>query len=273
MAKVQFSILGTFVLTVNGEVCEEFRSVKARALLAYLALEGKRPVLRSHLADLLWQGYERESAYASLRVALSNLRQVLLPLPIIRATRQLVQFNPDHPDFWCDALALSKAAPGQASANDIDGLPDNSQAILLPGFEAIDSPPFRNWLQQRREHYEQLLAHLRRNGQEPVKQTPLRPVPLAAPKPVPPAAEHPASTQPPAQSLPQTLDEERYLIPDPGAFYGRQAELDQLKRWVVNERSRLVAILGIGGQGKTALAAHLARLLIAPRPSLRREYL
>lgn len=41
-------------------------------------------------------------------------------------------------------------------------------------------------------------------------------------------------------------------------FYGRQAELQQLEQWVVDERCRMVFILGMGGQGKTTLAAHFA---------------
>ncbi|WP_333453308.1 NB-ARC domain-containing protein [Microcoleus sp. herbarium5] len=42
--------------------------------------------------------------------------------------------------------------------------------------------------------------------------------------------------------------------PDVPIFYGRSAELATLKQWIVNDSSRLVALLGIGGIGKTALA-------------------
>ncbi|MEM7118413.1 MAG: BTAD domain-containing putative transcriptional regulator [Chloroflexota bacterium] len=49
--------------------------------------------------------------------------------------------------------------------------------------------------------------------------------------------------------------------PNPIAFYGREAELAQLTEWLVPQQARLVTILGIGGQGKTALAAMTARSL------------
>lgn len=43
------------------------------------------------------------------------------------------------------------------------------------------------------------------------------------------------------------------------AFHGRQAETVHLRQWVLSEDCRVVAILGMGGVGKTAMAAHLAR--------------
>ena len=44
-------------------------------------------------------------------------------------------------------------------------------------------------------------------------------------------------------------------------FYGRSAELVTLNRWILADRCRVVAILGIGGIGKTALSVKLAEQL------------
>jgi WD40 repeat protein/transcriptional regulator with XRE-family HTH domain len=46
--------------------------------------------------------------------------------------------------------------------------------------------------------------------------------------------------------------------PEVRLLHGRATELELLRRWVVEERCRLVVVLGMGGIGKTALATRLA---------------
>ena len=54
---------------------------------------------------------------------------------------------------------------------------------------------------------------------------------------------------------------------DTSAFYGRAVELETLQEWIVVERCRLVAVIGLGGMGKTALVAKFARHVVASADS------
>ncbi|WP_354635555.1 NB-ARC domain-containing protein [Planktothricoides raciborskii] len=48
-------------------------------------------------------------------------------------------------------------------------------------------------------------------------------------------------------------------MPDFGAFYSRDTELENLKTWILQQRCRLIAVTGMSGIGKTALAAQLVQ--------------
>jgi WD40 repeat protein len=47
--------------------------------------------------------------------------------------------------------------------------------------------------------------------------------------------------------------------PDVSIFYGRTEELTQLEQWIIKNRCRLVALVGMGGIGKTSLSVKIAQ--------------
>ena len=72
--RVELNVLGRLEIRIEGETIE-LRAKKARALLAYLAVENGRPITRERLATLLWGGTRDERARHNVRQALSKIRQ------------------------------------------------------------------------------------------------------------------------------------------------------------------------------------------------------
>jgi len=64
-------------------------------------------------------------------------------------------------------------------------------------------------------------------------------------------------THRPAEFPLSGLREDRGEAPDVHSFFGRTAELATLQRWAIVDRCRLIAVLGMGGIGKTTMVAKL----------------
>src|SRR5258706_357409 len=83
--------------------------------------------------------------------------------------------------------------------------------------------------------------------------------------------EHAVPVQPGRATRPLALESRQEAMASPplrrdwgeaidvSAFYGRERELVELERWIVDEHCRLVALLSRGGYGKTALSVKLAQ--------------
>src|SRR5262245_57323812 len=98
MARLSLALLGPLRITLDGQSVGGFAYNKARALLAYLAVEADRPRHRDALAALLWPDMPDTAARHNLRQALANLREVIggasATRPFLHITYDSIQFNP-----------------------------------------------------------------------------------------------------------------------------------------------------------------------------------
>src|SRR5919202_3963681 len=93
--RLGLDLFGSFGAAVGGTVLSGFRSDKARALLAYLAVEGDRPHARSSLATLLWPNVLDDAAMGNLRKTLHRLQAALAPAgaAVLLVDRQAIALN------------------------------------------------------------------------------------------------------------------------------------------------------------------------------------
>jgi predicted ATPase/two-component SAPR family response regulator/Tfp pilus assembly protein PilF len=110
MTRLFISLLGPFQVALKDERITDFATDKARALLAYLAVEANRPHRREVLAELLWPDQPPRKARQSVRQALSHLRQAIgdqdSATPFLQVSREAIQFNLES-DHWLDVVAFT----------------------------------------------------------------------------------------------------------------------------------------------------------------------
>ncbi|MFZ6027826.1 MAG: AfsR/SARP family transcriptional regulator [Chloroflexota bacterium] len=160
MARLILQFLGAFQATVNGQPAGGFRSNRARALLAYLAVESSRAHARAGLAADFWPDLPEADGLHNLRQTLVRLRQALrddqADPPHLLITRQDVRFNPQS-DYTLDVADFDAqiAAAGPQLAGLGVTLLENAVALyqgeFLHGFSLPDSYAFDEWQLLRRE--------------------------------------------------------------------------------------------------------------------------
>ncbi|MEZ4736518.1 MAG: BTAD domain-containing putative transcriptional regulator [Caldilineaceae bacterium] len=166
MTQFTLTFLGPFQVRAGATLVTDFHSDKARALLAYLALEPHEHD-RTLLATLLWPAIDDQYARTNLRTTLYRLRQTLdRAAPgagdqMLTVTRQTVQFNPAS--CVVDVLRfqglLNQPLTGVSSPVASVELLTEAVALyggeLLLGFSVADAAPFEEWLLLRRELLQQ----------------------------------------------------------------------------------------------------------------------
>lgn len=150
---LRLTVLGGFELTDERGAAVDIRIRKARALLAYLALQADRPVRRETLAALLWGDRPESQARQSLRQALAGLRRALgSRAGLLRRAAETLSL--DQEQLQVDALEF-QALTGSHDADKLDRAIALYGGTLLAGLE-LGVPGYEDWLAQTRTRLEQL---------------------------------------------------------------------------------------------------------------------
>lgn len=242
---ITVSLFGSFQIIVAEQSESKFRTNKSRALIAYLLLAREQPVLRTSLVELLWPGYRKESALASLRQVLTDIRKIFGPLQLLETDYHSVRLRIDPTLIRCDALHFDhlldtcEAHAHQSLLSCPVCQPHLQQAValyrgpFLGNFPTVDSAPFQAWIESQRQHYATRLAHSSAARDSNYK---------AAGAPV--------------GNLPTPLT----------PLLGRTTELHELIDKLQHPVYRCLTLVGPGGIGKTRLALALGAQQAATFP-------
>ncbi|MFN8496200.1 MAG: AAA family ATPase [Caldilineaceae bacterium] len=163
MVQLSLTFLGSFDVNLNGAPVTGFRSDKARALLAYLAVESIHPHERAKVAGLLWPDYAEAAARTYLRHALANLRRLLAPAngvcPFLATPGDAIHFQAGEHCRVDVALLTERLAQLRKPTSPNDHATQQALADLmalyrgpfLDGFGLADSDRFEEWLILTRE--------------------------------------------------------------------------------------------------------------------------
>ena len=171
MTRLHLSLLGGFEARLEHASPLTFRTQKAQALLAYLAVRAGQPHRRDKLAALLWGAMREEQARTSLRQALYDLRKNLGgAAEILRTEGETVSL--DSAAVELDVTTFTRIA-GEETPEALEQAALLYRGDLLEGF-GVDEEPFEAWLMEERERLRDLaidtlaraLAHQR--GGEPM---------------------------------------------------------------------------------------------------------
>ncbi|HEX6387255.1 MAG TPA: BTAD domain-containing putative transcriptional regulator, partial [Anaerolineae bacterium] len=161
-SKLEITLLGNPVITLDDKPVTGFVSSKAQALVYYLAATGQSHG-RETLAGLLWSDVPDSSAKKNLRDVLSNLRKLLGPF--LNITRQAAGLDEAAGIFIdCQAFAtalLDRELTNSPALTDADAsllrdIIDLYRGDFMAGFYLDEAPLFEEWMLGERERLRQL---------------------------------------------------------------------------------------------------------------------
>jgi len=152
--KLSLLLFGGFELTRGNGEPVTIAVKKARALIAYLGVQPGQGHSRDRLAALLWSDSSDNQARHSLRQILSVLRKACPEIAAaLVAGHDAVELRPGV--IRVDALELEHREHGNGDRE--RWLLDTWRGEFLEGL-SVNSPPFDDWLFERREHYRRVAS-------------------------------------------------------------------------------------------------------------------
>ena len=143
---MRLELLGGFELRAQGRSVRP--PLQVQRLLAFLALQGGRPLHRAYVAGRLWIDLSQDHAHASLRTTLWRMRRAGCPVVDVTSTHVAIA-----PSVTVDVHELEACAGRVLQAD----APATSQDLyLLAHAEELLPDWYQDWVLQDRERLHQL---------------------------------------------------------------------------------------------------------------------
>lgn len=157
VARLSLDVLGSMRVTCEGREVR-IRGRKARAILAYLAIEEACEETRERLVGLLWSETGEDKARASLRQVVHELREALQEAGYAELRAERMSLSLLRGSVSLDLRDVQHAAENGMVHPMLLDVPQLSET-LLQGLDDLD-PAFRVWVLARRQRFHDQLMRL-----------------------------------------------------------------------------------------------------------------